>query len=478
MEKRLSDKVLARNSAFNFVYNILNLLFPLITSMYVSHILCPEGIGKVAYAQNLTSYFITFATLGLSSYGVREIAKARTTGKDKNKTFTELITINAISTLLSVAAFLIFVCSPGMQDYRILMICCGVQLFFNFLNIDWFYQGLEEYAYIVCRSIIIKILSIVCIFIFVRDKEDYARYALITSVALAGNYLFNVFHAKKYVSLDFAGINLVQHIKPIIILGAAVFLSTIYSKLDITMLGMQHSERETGLYSNAFRLVSIASSVSASISAVFLPRLSFYYQTNREEFKHLICDGIQVISFVAFPIVAGLAILAPHAVQIMFGDSFLPSVSTIRILSLLVLIKSFGDLLCYQLAIATGHEKDRLLAYFLAAVMNVCLNYMLIPVLGRNGAAIASVMSELVLNAIQFFKMKKITGYRMPKRPLLQGIVATAIMALAMLYIMKIPVGMFIQFLLAGIGGVLCYIIVNFGMRNELLLSICHRNNK
>ena len=476
MVKQLTNKTLARNSVFNLIYNILNLLFPLITSMYVSRILYPAGVGRVAYAQNITSYFITFATLGLPTYGVREIAKARTNDYSVNRTFTELLIVSWISTSVATVAFLAVVFSPSMEDKRVLMLCCGVQLFFNFINIDWLYQGLEEYVYIVCRSISIKVISIVCIFLFVRQKEDYILYALISSVALAGNYLFNICHARKYVRFDFKGFQIKRHIKPLLILGAAVFFSTIYSKLDITMLGAMHSERETGLYSNAFRLVAIASSVSASISAVFLPRLSYYYNSDRDSFQNLIQFGIRVISFFAFPIVAGLIILAPGAVQILFGKEFIDAVPTIRILAILVLIKSFGDLLCYQLAIATGHEKERLLAYALAALLNICLNYLLIPVMGRNGAAIASVFSELLLNAIQFFKMKKIIGYHIGARPIVLGIATTAFMAVSMLAVMHVTMHILLQSVVAAFVGVICYIGLNWVLYNEILRSIVRKD--
>ena len=71
------QKSLAKNSIYNIIYTVANILFPFATSIYVSRILLPVGVGKVASAQNIASYFITVAALGLPSYGVREFAKIR-----------------------------------------------------------------------------------------------------------------------------------------------------------------------------------------------------------------------------------------------------------------------------------------------------------------------------------------------------------------------------------------------------------------
>ena len=474
------QKSIIKNSLFNMSYNILNLIFPLITAMYVSRILSPDGMGKIAYAQNITSYFITFAAIGLPTYGIREIAKARDDDKKLNKTFTELFLINFITTTVSVLVFIFIVFKGYINVERNLLLCTGITLFFNYINIDWFYQGLEEYVYIVYRNVAIKIFSIVMILLFVKTRQDYLTYALITNTALAGNYVFNVFHARHFVKFDFSKISLRPHIQPLFILGIAVFLSTIYSKIDITMLGSMFSNKETGLYSNAFHLISILTTLSLSFSTVFLPRLSYFYHSDREQFDELLQFGIKVISFFSIPIVVGLIILARPLILFVFGDMFEGSISTIRILSLLIVIKGFGDLLCYQLSIATGHEKERLFAYFASACLNVVLNFLLIPVIGRNGAAIASVFSELLLNLIQYFKMKQIVGYSLSPKPILFSLFSSGMMALGMIAIMHVLpfTNHLVIMLIAFVVGSTIYLVLNFLNKNELIMMTINKVRK
>lgn len=468
----MENKSLAKNSMFNMIYMMLNIVFPLATTMYVSHILMPEGVGKVAYAQNITGYFIMLASLGLPRYGVREIAKRRDAPKKRNQLFTELLIINTVTTGISVIAFLAFVFSGSDSLDRKLMLCCGLQLFFNFFNIDWLYDGLEEYRYFAYRSAVVKALSLFFLVLFVRDVQDYFIYALINSIAFAGNYIFNVIHARHYVKLDFSGLHFVKHFYPLFLLGVTLFFSSIYSYLDITMLGTLGNEFETGLYSNGVKIVNLVSCLSASISSVFLPRLSYYYETDRDKFHELIQKGVKVLSFFSFPISFGLFFLAPYMVDFMYGPEFTGCATIVQVLAVLVLVKSFGDLLCYQTSIATGNEKQRLWASVLATVVNATLNLMLIPVLGGIGAAIASAFSESVLNLFLYYKMKRMIYYRVDKKVMAFGLINSLVMSVAVLAVLLLDMNSLLTLIVATAVGGIVYGILNFIEKNEVLFLI------
>ena len=78
-------KSIFKNTIYNLLYKFLMLVFPLISSIYVSRVLLPIGVGEVAYAQNVVSYFIAISGLGMSNYGVREIAKVQNDKKLRSK---------------------------------------------------------------------------------------------------------------------------------------------------------------------------------------------------------------------------------------------------------------------------------------------------------------------------------------------------------------------------------------------------------
>ena len=92
----MKEKSLIKNAIFNFLYKLLSVLFPLVIVAYASRILKASGIGVVSSAQNIVTYFSTFAALGIPSYGVRAISQNKKNLDDKNKTFSELFCIQYI----------------------------------------------------------------------------------------------------------------------------------------------------------------------------------------------------------------------------------------------------------------------------------------------------------------------------------------------------------------------------------------------
>lgn len=466
-------KSLVNNAIFNMIYKLLNVLFPLISSAYISRIILADGIGKVSYAQNIVSYFTMVAALGIPSYGIREIAKSRNNHKALNKTFTELFCINFISTFLCVIIYYIFILNFQQFQKEIqLHLIFGLLIVFNFINVDWFYQGIEDYIYISVRSIIIKFLSLIMLFLFVKDKNDYIIYAIITCLATGGNYIYNIFNLRKYISFQFHGINLLNHMKPILLLVACSISTELYSKIDVTMLGSNYDDKIVGYYTNAQKLITVVVSITSSLSSVFLPRLSYYYINEEKKFNELISKGLNILLFISIPSCLGILLVSNNLVPIFFGMSFSPSILTVQILSPLIIIKSVGDLLCYQINIATNNERKLLYAYSAAAIINIILNLLLIPIFFDKGAALASVVSELIVNISLSISSLKIIKLNILKKDITSIIYSSIAMIFIVLFINLLPISNIIILLLQVFFGAIFYLIVSLITHNEFALTI------
>ena len=189
----MKKKSLMINSIYNVIYRILSILFSLISSAYVARILMAESIGKVSAAQNLVSYFTIFATMGIPTYGVQLIGKCQFKDDEKNKVFTELFIINFCLTLFcSILYYLTIGLLECFQTRRLLYMIAGVNILANFINVDWFYQGLQEYKYIAIRSLLIKFIALIMLVFLVKNSNDFIIYAGICSFATVGNYIFNL----------------------------------------------------------------------------------------------------------------------------------------------------------------------------------------------------------------------------------------------------------------------------------------------
>ena len=470
------QKSLAKNSIYNIIYTIANLIFPFVTSIYVSRILLPFGIGKVASSQNIASYFVTIASLGLPSYGVREFAKVRENKCESNKLFTELLLLNIISTTLAVVGFfgLVFI-NAGFNGEWALYGACGLAVFFNYLNIDWMYKGLEEYGYITGRSLLIKGLSLVALLLFVKTRQDYVAYALISSLATGGNYVFNVIHAKKVVNINFSGIQIKKHIKPVLLIACIIFLSSIYNKIDVKMLNMMATDESVGFYSYAQKTINMVLTMANAVTAALLPRLSYYYDNDKEGFYRLLDKGFQILCVMTLPLTVGMALVASHTVEFLYGEAFAPAALTIQLMCPLILIKGFGDLFCYQLVYSTKSEKIILPAAASASVINVITNAMMIPKLLQNGAVIASVFSELATNTIQFIYMKKKVRFNINGKALVTGVISTAIMSVCVLLLMQLRLSNTIGLFVEVACGAAVYIAVNLAMKNAFMFELIEK---
>ena len=407
------NRKIAKNSIYNVIYKVFSVLFPLVTTSYVSKILLAEGVGKVAYAQTIVTYFATLAALGIPQYGIKAIAQSGDVSSERSKTFSELFIINLISTLSWILVYYTFVNSYYyFADRKTLFNVMGLLLILNIINVDWFFQGIEKYSYIATRSIIVKLLSLVLMFIFVKTSDDFVIYGLILCLATAGNYLFNIFNIHNYVHLQINGIELKKHFKPVLVLLASAVATEIYTMLDTVMIEYFHGEIYVGYYSNVVKVVRVLYTMVIAMVSTFYPQISRYLNENKpDESNRLLTIGIKIIMMVAIPISVGIFMLADSGVFILLGKEFYPSITTLRILSVLVTVFSFAYFLGHIILMSTGNENKILLSTIAGAILNCCLNLLLIPSLKHNGAAIASVASEilvtcmLIYNARNYFKL-------------------------------------------------------------------------
>lgn len=400
---------IAKNSVYNIIYKGFTALFPLITTAYIARVLLPDGVGKISYANTIVEYFTFLASLGIPNYGVKLIAKSRKSKYQLKKSLLELLIINFVSTsacLLIYYGVINYI--PYFDDKRKLMNVMGSLLFLNYFNIDWFYQGIEEFGYIAIRSIIVKIISLGLILLFVKDKGDYIIYGLILCLSTAGNYLFNFFHTRKYINSYKVTTNVFQHLKPIFILLAASVATEIYTMLDTVMLEYFHNDSAVGYYTNSVKIIRMVYTVTVAMVAVFYPRISAYYSEKKtSKINELLTYGTKLIIVIGLPAAVGVFVLANGIVIVLFGNMFQFSTIILQILSILTIIFSIAYLLGHVVLMATGNESIILKATICGAVINALLNLILIPNYSGVGAAIASVTAELTVTIVMLFSSRK-----------------------------------------------------------------------
>ena len=397
------EKTLRQNALYNILHTVQNVLFPMVTAGYLARILQPEGIGAVAQARNLVSYFTMFSLLGLPQYAMREIARE---GEDGDRLYTELLVLGALISGVCSLGYWLFIRwkYPADALYQVLIWETLLQM----VSIDWLYQGKGDFRFLTLRSTAEKLITLGLILAFVRKPQHLLRYCGISCLGKALGCLWSLLRGRRYAVPVWKNMNAARHLRPVLILMAGSAAARLYSKVDITMLGLLADTESVAYYVNAHKVITIVVAVSVAVSGVFLPKLSSEYGISRERFTESISLGLKIVLFLAIPCFAGLLLVAEDVTLALVGPAFAPCACVIRWLSPLVLIKGAADMVCYQTLLTSGRERMLIPAYLAGGSLNVLLNARLIPIWGSIGAAAASVASELTVNLLLLAAARKV----------------------------------------------------------------------
>lgn len=401
----MNQKSLKKSFIYNTILRLVSIIFPLITFPYVARVLSPSGIGKIDFSMSVVQYFLLIAQLGIPTYAIRECAKFRDNKSVLTKTVQEILGINSIAVVFSYIFFLILIFSVDQLDsFRNILIIASLNIFTTSIGVEWFYQSIEEYKYITIRSIFVRILAFIAIFLFVKNENDIIIYAAITVISTSLGNFYNFLYLKKHIDIfkKMRNYNFTRHIKPIFLLFAMSLSVSVYTNLDKVMLGVLSSNMEVGLYTTANRLIIIILALVTSLGTVLLPRMSYYIEgKNTIQVKKLIEKSLNFILMISIPATTGLIILADPIIRVFAGEEFLKSITTLRIISPIIIMISLSHLIGIQILVSYGKEKITLLSTIFGAIINFSLNLLLIPLFKQNGAAFGTIIAELAVLMFQ-----------------------------------------------------------------------------
>ena len=404
----------------NFIYSTIltfsTYLVPLMVFPYISRILGVDCIGAIDTIDNIIDYCILFSMMGMSTLGIREIAKYKNDKKRLQETFNNLFWLNAISTIV-VFFFLIVatICIPILQQRVVLLTIGTFKLFANLFWIEWFYRGLEDFKYITIRSVIVRLLFIVSVFVFIKEKSDFTLYYILFVSIVIINAICNWTYKRNKVSLRFKHIALKAYAKPFIILGVFAMLSAIYTKLSIPVLSFTCGDTEAGYYATATRMYQVVIALISSLISVLIPRMSVLIrESNYTEISHLFELAFKMLFFISLPIIWYVEFLAPDIIAIFAGNEFVQAAIPMRIVIFLVLIIGSEQIYIMQLLIPLNKDKIVAVAGLCGVITWAILSTILVPLLHGIGTSIVWIATESVVLLIAIYYIKKTMGYHYP----------------------------------------------------------------
>lgn len=405
-------KSLKKNFVYNLINNVTSVLFPLITAPYVARVLEPEGLGLFNFASGYAAYFGVFAALGTYSYATREISKVRDTLEGMSKIISELMSIKMATCFITSVFFIasIFVL-PKLYANWVLFIIAGISIYLGPIQVEWYFAGKEDFKFLTTRSLIIRVLTVASVFLFVKSRSDLIIFmALNVLYSIGGNIWGFWVMRKDGVRITLSYKNTTKHLRPLMILFMSSIAISIYTVLDTLMLGFLSGYSEVGYYTSASNISKTILGVVTSLSAVAMPRMSYYFKNkDYENINDLMAKSLSLISFLAFPISIGLICIAPTFVPLFYGAEFMGTIVPLMIMSGVIIAISINNLFGFQVLISMSHDKESMTAVFVGALVNFTLNLFIIPRFGAVGASITSLFAEFVIVGVTLYYVRKKT---------------------------------------------------------------------
>ena len=443
------------NFLLNLSTTITGLLFPLITFPYASRILMADGIGQVQFFQSIIDYVSLCTALGIPLYAVREIARIRDNKELRSRTTIEILLLHAILTL--VGYIVVFILAKTVAKIEIdasLFFLLSTTLFFNTIGVAWFYQAIEDFKYITLRSLFVRILSLVVLFIFVKTKQDLFYYAGILVIGTVGNNIFNFFRLRKYIKLskgEFKRLNLLRHLIPALKIFILNLVISIYVNLDSVMLGFLKNEESVGYYAAATRLTKAILGIVSSLGAVLLPRFSnMITNGQKEEFQLLANKAASFTIALSLPMSVGLIFMAAPIIHIFCGNGFEPSILTLKLVAPIVLFIGLSGIIGMQILYPQGREKYVIISTMVGACINLLINYLLIPQYGQYGAALGTVIAEFMVTVIMILLGRKYLPINILSKQNLHYLIGSIVISILLAFLFVFPLHE-VNYLLIGI---------------------------
>lgn len=398
------------NALMNLTKVAAGLVFPLITFPYVSRVLGPDGVGKVNFATSLITYFVLFAALGIPMYGIREVAKVRDDRNALRRLTQELLILHSAGAFVSLLAFsVLLLLNAQVRGEALLFLVVGLSLPLSVFTMDWFYQGLEEYAYITIRSVAFSAVSVVALFLLVDGEGDYVLNAAITVVAALGSSILNFWNARKTIfgAVD-EPLRPMRHLRALGVVYVFSFVVSLYTNLDTVMLGFLSAPANVGYYSTAMKLIKLQIALVTSFGGVLLPRLTWYLANGKqEEFDLMLRKSLGVVLLLCLPVVVGLMVTSRELVLLLAGELYSEAVPCLRITAPVILSIGLTNLVGIQLLYPMGRENLVVASVGVGAIVSLILNCLLIPRFQHVGAAWAALAAECSVLAFQLVMVRK-----------------------------------------------------------------------
>lgn len=390
---------------------------PLIVTPYISRVLGVKQIGIYSFTYSIVSYFMLASMLGINNYGIRNVAKASNKKEKLSEVFSS---IYGLQLKLGVLALVIYLasCFFIFREYNTFFFINIFFLLSSILDINWFYFGIEKFKITISRNAIIKVSSMILIFLLVKTEGDLWIYTLIMALSTFFSQIYLFFILPKYIDFKYLSFNnSFKHLKKVLILFIPVLAYSIYRIMDKTMIGGLASVSELGFYESAEKVINIPIGILAALGTVMLPHMS--KNTKEKNFKQQIINNFHMSFFFMVPMTIFLMIISNSFSSLYFGEAFSKSGVIITLLSITIIFGTITNIIRTNYLIPQNEDDTYVKSTIFGAIVNLILNLIFIKALGAFGACIGTIAAEFSVMLYQIIKTRNIINYKLVSKILI-----------------------------------------------------------
>ena len=477
------NKNVKKNYIFNLLYQLFQIIIPIIVTPYISRVLLSDGVGKYSFSYSIVNYFTILASFGFSYYAQREIAKHIDNKEEQSKVFWEIVILKFITTCISIIALIGLIFSNVLESYNqilLIMIINVVAIGFDF---SFLLQGNEEFKKTVSSNMIVRFLAIISIFIFVKRPEHVWLYALINSLSLIiSNMVIWIYVPKYLAKVKIKNLQVKRHFLPSLKLFIPTIAISVYVLLDRTLIGLMMpkdiADSSVGFYDSAEKIVKLTLTIVTSLSAVMIPNNAKYFaRKDYNKVNNNIQTAVKFSTFIGFPLMFGLAAVASNIVPWFFGPGYEPCIELMVILSGLIIAIGLNNVYGVQYLIPTNKENIFTISVVLGAVINLTLNILTIPHFGPIGAALATVIAESAILIFQMIYLRKTFSIFKTIKQISKFFISSLIMFIVVKFVSTYLTSSIINSIILILIGAVVYFVLLLILREKFVIEIFDKIN-
>lgn len=387
-----------KNGLWLYMLQFFNTIVPLLTLPYITRILGANGYGIFSIALNIIGYLQVIVEYGFAMSATREVAVGG--NLNINRLFSEVVYSRLVLMVMSVFIAGIYMLTVGNLQSNFCLCLLLFCLPGYCLQMNWLYQGKEEMKYISIVNIVSRSLTVIGTFAFVKNESDLFLYCILYAASPLLSGIIGFVIARKKYKLHFIKLNyndILNSLKK----GWYVFTTQLGAKvfgaIGVTVLGVFVVPKEVGIYSAIQKIPNILLLAWLPISQVIYPISSKKMRDGYAEGTAFV-KKMKKLFLPLFGIIAAcVAIFARQIVRISFGNEFTDHYFLLFPLLGWMIVSIHNNFLGVQTLLASGHDKDYSKCFYIGVLTTVISNLLFIWTMGVTGAALAPLVSEIVL---------------------------------------------------------------------------------